>query len=156
MQPKHTFVWNIKALSAAMQIDVDDVVSYFTDGRRVSFILERHIAKWYKGKLAKSEGAAYDFTDKNGLPWEVRSITRGGVYFNPSVQVGAGRSFEERAFRAKLNSIHGFIVCDITRFPKVPIFEIVSSTVISWYDDGRLGVNARASHSKITKLIEEL
>lgn len=53
-------------------------------GRRVSFIIERRL-KWENEgwKLAPSEGAGYDMIDPQGRLWEVRSITRGGVYFNP-------------------------------------------------------------------------
>ena len=39
--------------------------AYFTDGRRVSFILERRLAyEVLKGTLAPSEGAGYDLIEK--------------------------------------------------------------------------------------------
>ena len=77
---------------SGFQVTVDDIKEYFTDGRRVSFIIERRL-KWdHPGwTLALSEGAGYDLRDPDGGLWEVRSITRGGVYFNPSAQVGSGR-----------------------------------------------------------------
>ena len=55
---------------------------------RVSFILERHLAKVMNGRLAPSEGAGYDLVDGYGQKWEVRSITRGGIYFCLSYMVG--------------------------------------------------------------------
>ena len=156
MGPKHSISWNIAKLSTAMQISTDDVMAYFTDGRRASFMMERHLAKLYDGALAVSEGQLFDFEDAEGRKWEVRSITKQGVYFNPSVQVGAGRAFEEVAFRKKVGEIHGFILCDITRFPTVPVFEISSATAVDWFEAGQLGKNAKASLKKIVSLISDL
>jgi hypothetical protein len=156
MKPKHTFIWKIDELASALQILPEDVVAYFTDGRRVSFILERHIARHYGGKLANSERDSYDFQDKKGRKWEVRSITKQGTYFNPSVQVGAGRKFAESGFRTKVQGIYGFILCDITNFPEVPIYEIKSQTVIDWFEKGLIGKNVSPALNKVKALIETL
>jgi hypothetical protein len=156
VQPKHKIKWNLAKLSSAMQISSNDVKAYFTDGRRASFMMERHMAKLYEGALAEGEGHSYDFKDGLGRKWEVRSITRKGVYFNPSVQVGAGRAFEEVAFRKKVNEIHGFILCDITSFPEVSIYEINSTIVVDWFETGQLGKSAKASLKKIGTLLSAL
>ena len=51
------FSWDIKEIASALKITEEDVKNYFTDGRRVSFILERRIAKVIlNGKLASNEG----------------------------------------------------------------------------------------------------
>jgi len=56
--------WDIGEIARALKISEKDVREYFTDGRRVSFILERRIAKEIlKGKLAPSEGAGFDLID---------------------------------------------------------------------------------------------
>ena len=76
--------WDLDEVSRALKISPTDVRAYFTDGRRVSFILERRLAKEVlRGSLAKSEGAGYDVMDSQGGLWEVRSLTRGGVFFCP-------------------------------------------------------------------------
>jgi hypothetical protein len=49
------FEWDIQDVSDALKIGVDDVMAYFTDGRRVSFLLERRIAyEVLHGTLAPS------------------------------------------------------------------------------------------------------
>ena len=83
--PNGILTWNIDEIARALKIEEKDVLSYFTDGRRVSFILERRLAyEVIKGRLAPSEGAGYDLLDSAGRKWEVRSITKGGIYFCPS------------------------------------------------------------------------
>jgi hypothetical protein len=102
------FKRNIDEIAVALKISREDARAYFTDGRKVSFLLERRIAyEVLDGTLAPSEGAGYDVLDKNGLKWEVRSISRGGIYFCPSYMVGSGRSFEEVGFLQKLKEIEG-------------------------------------------------
>ncbi len=118
--PKGNIEWSVEDLASSLKIGPTDVKEYFTDGRRISFILERRIAREVlKGTLAMSEGAGYDLVDSKGGKWEVRSISSGGVYFCPSYMVGSGRRFEESGFLSKLNEIEGYILCDIARFPKV-------------------------------------
>jgi hypothetical protein len=52
------FDWDIDEIAAALKITREDTKAYFTDGRRVSFLLERRIAyEVLKGSLAPSEGA---------------------------------------------------------------------------------------------------
>jgi len=98
--------WNIDELSQAMKIDPMDVKLYFRDGRKVSFILERRFAyEVIKGRLAPSEGAGYDLLDSTGGKWEVRSISKGGIYFCPSYMVGSGRKFDEPGFMAKPTAV---------------------------------------------------
>ena len=84
-------------------------------------------------KLAPSEGAGYDLLDPEGGMWEVRSITRQGVYFNPSNQVGSGRVFNEHGFQAKLAGIKGFILSDIVSFPVVDVFVVPVENVLLWH-----------------------
>lgn len=74
------FEWDINEISAALKITTTDVQAYFTDGRRVSFLLERRIAyEVLDGTLASSEGAGYDVLDSQGSKWEVRSVLKGGI-----------------------------------------------------------------------------
>ena len=84
----------------------------------------------------------------DGGKWEVRSITRQGVYFNPSAQVGKGRFFDEDGFIAKLDDVEGFILSDITLFPRVPVYVVPVENVMRWYAAGMLGKNAKVSRKK--------
>jgi hypothetical protein len=146
MQTRFTLKWDLDALADALGMKPAEVKEYLSDGRRASFLIERRLKKDNAGwKLAPSEGADYDLSDPEGGKWEVRSITRGGVYFNPSNQVGSSRSFDEGAFLAKLSKIKGFILSDIVDFPTVDVFVIPSKTVRKWYKAGDLGAGTRVS-----------
>lgn len=140
------FQWDVALIAAALKITPEDVRVYFTDGRRVSFLLERRIAyEALNGSLAPSEGAGYDVLDANGGKWEVRSVSKGGVYFCPSYMVGSGRRFEEQGFLEKLRDIEGYVVSDIEEFPKVPYWLIPAHTVSEWWSRRYLGTTTKIS-----------
>lgn len=148
--------WDIPNIAKALKISEDDTRAYFTDGRRVSFILERRLAKEViQGKLAISEGAGYDLLDEEGGKWEVRSISRHGIYFCPSYMVGSGRSFDEKGFLIKLKEIEGYIVSDIKQFPNVPYWIIPKTIVLKWWQENRLGTTSNISRKKALELIAE-
>lgn len=131
-QPNGLLTWDISEIANALKIGESDVREYFTDGRRVSFLLERRLAyEVVKGKLAPSEGAGYDLLDSKGRKWEVRSVTKGGIYFCPSYMVGSGRSFDEPRFLRKLQEIEGYIISDVESFPNVPFWILPKTTVES-------------------------
>lgn len=147
-------VWDIAEIARALKISGEDVREYFTDGRRVSFILERRIAREVlKGTLSPSEGAGYDLIDSQGGKWEVRSISKGGVYFCPSYMVGSGRRFMEAPFLSKLSEIKGYIVSDIESFPDVPFWIIPSEQVREWWEQRKLGTTTKVSRETALALI---
>jgi hypothetical protein len=134
------------SLAKAFGVTLEDVREYLTDGRRASFIIERRLKWSHPGwELAPSEGAGYDLRAPDGGLWEVRSITQGGVYFNPSAQVGSGRKFQESGFLAKLDTVAGFILSDITLFPNIPVFKVPVEFVKRWYGQQELNANAKVS-----------
>lgn len=146
--------WDLKQISSSLHLSEKDTREYFTDGRRVSFVLERRLAfEVMRGHLAPSEGAGYDLIDHNNKKWEVRSISKGGIYFCPSKMVGSGRAFEENGFLEKLNNIEGYIVSDIEGFPSIPYWKISSSIVKNWYFSNKLGSGTKTSRANILSLI---
>jgi len=101
-KPTGVLTWDVTEIARVLKVEPKDVHEYFTDGRRVSFLLERRLAREViKGTLAPSEGAGFDLIDPSGKKWEVRSVTRGGIYFCPSYMVGSGRVFDEPGFLRK-------------------------------------------------------
>jgi hypothetical protein len=117
--PHGILEWDLDQLQHAMHLNVDDVRAYFTDGRRVSFMLERRLMREVLGgRLATSEGDDHDLVDAQDRKWEVRSVSGGGIYFCPSYMVGSGRRFGCEGFLRKLGMIHGYVVSDITQFPE--------------------------------------
>lgn len=149
MKNRFQLVWDEQELARAFRVSVADVREYLTDGRRVSFLIERRLANEHPGwNLARSEGAGYDLIDPQDGKWEVRSITRSGVYFTPSYQVGSGRRFDEAGFLEKLKSIKGYILSDITVFPAVEVYLVPVANVVRWHSQFRLGANARVTRRK--------
>jgi hypothetical protein len=155
---RFTLTWDERELAAAFKVTVADIEEMMTDGRRASFIIERRLVLEHPGwQLAKSEGAAYDLIDPDQRMWEVRSVTRGGVYFNPSNQVGSGRRFEEAGFQQKLDGIEGFILTDIVTFPSVDVFVVPIAIVRRWHQSRELGANARVSRARfLERLVPQL
>ena len=154
-QPNGLLTWNISEIANALKIGEADVHEYFTDGRRVSFLLERRLAyEVIKGKLASSEGAGYDLLDPQGRKWEVRSVTKGGIYFCPSYMVGSGRSFDEPGFLRKLNEIEGYIISDVESFPNVPFWILPKTTVEKWWCDRKLGTSTKISRAVALELLK--
>ena len=156
-EPDGVLQWNLAEISAALKITPEDVRLYFTNGRRVSFVLERRIAREILGgALAASEGAGYDLIDPKGGKWEVRSLTRGGIYFCPSYMVGSGRSFVAEGFLAKMAELQGYIVSDVECFPDVPFWVVPVETVRNWWLTKQLGMNSKISREKALRLLREM
>ena len=150
---KSVLRWDVESLTSAMKLNASEVREYFTDGRRVSFILERRISREIVGgSLAHSEGAAFDLLDSDGGKWEVRSLTRGGIYFCPSYMVGSGRSFDLAGFLAKLDEVEGYIISDVELFPDVPVWVVSADEVLGWWKAGLLGTNSKISRAKAHQL----
>lgn len=145
--------FSIPSLMDSMSLTHDEVVEYFTDGRRCSFIIERRLARMLGGQIADSEGSAWDIQDSESKKWEVRSITRGGVYFCPSHMVGSGRRFEEAGFLEKVNGIDGYLVADITRFPSIPVYRILRDKVVDLYSKQLLGNGTKLSYKGFYNLL---
>lgn len=155
-EPNGSLTWDIEEIARALKISGEDVREYFTDGRRVSFILERRIAREVlKGTLAPTEGAGFDIVDTEGGRWEVRSISRGGIYFCPSYMVGSGRRFVKDGFLSKLSEIKGYIVADIESFPQIPFWIISAKQVLTWWNERKLGTTTQISRKNALALLDE-
>ncbi len=151
------FEWDVQKISTALKIEPEDVEIYFRDGRRISFLLERRIAyEVLNGSLAPSEGAGYDVLDTKGEKWEVRSVSRGGIYFCPSYMVGSGRVFKESGFLTKMDEITGYVVSDIQRFPSVPYWVIPVELVRRWWQQGKLGSTTKITRDRALQLFRRM
>lgn len=152
-----TLTWDVEALAEQLHLTVDETLTYFQDGRRCSFITERRIAREFiGGRIADSEGAAYDVFDQNNKKWEVRSLTNSGIHFCPSYMVGSGRKFEEKGFLAKIEQIGGYYIAIINTFPNVPVYKVSSDQVLAWYRDGRLGKSTSISFVNAMVLLRSI
>lgn len=157
MKPSGYFHFDIDKIAIALGISVEDTRLYFTDGRRVSFLIERRAVEAIpSSRLAPSEGSGYDLITADGGHWEVRSLTRGGIYFCPSYMVGSGRKFDEVGFLEKLDDIKGYIVTDVQSFPSMPYWIISDYIVEKWWYKGQLGSSTKINPKKFRQLIESV
>jgi hypothetical protein len=117
-------------------------------------MLERRLMREVLGgRLATSEGDDHDLVDAQDRKWEVRSVSGGGIYFCPSYMVGSGRRFECEGFLRKLGMIHGYVVSDITQFPKVPYWLVEAALVRQWWDKGKLASATKIPRSRALELL---
>lgn len=152
-----TLTWDAEALAEHLHLTIEETLTYFRDGRRCSFITERRIAREFiGGRIAESEGAPYDVIDQDEKKWEVRSLTKDGIYFCPSSMKGKGRYFEEAGFQAKLNEIKGYYVARITTFPEVDVYKIDVEQVREWHKNKELGPTTEISKSRMEKLLKTI
>jgi len=153
-EPNGVLSWDITALQQSLGVSAPELREYFTDGRRISFLLERRLAREVlQGRLAPSEGDPYDVIDAHGGRWEVRSLTDRGIYFCPSHMVGSSRTFDERGFMTKLDGIEGYLVSDIEQFPAVPYWVVRTATVRRWWADRKLGATSKISYAEARRLL---
>jgi hypothetical protein len=108
------------------------------------------------GRISESEGSAFDVYDSEGNKWEVRSLTRSGIYFCPSYMVGSGRKFEEEGFQAKLDEIKGIYVARLTTFPEVEVFKIDVEQVRKWHKNKELGKTTKIQKYKMEELLKTI
>ena len=156
MEPSGWLTFDLVAIAQSLHISEEDTRKYFTDDRRVSFLIERRAVESMPGsRLAPSEGSGFDLIDASGGYWEVRSLTKGGIYFCPSYMVGSGRSFNESGFLDKLDDVKGYFVTDITRFPEMPYWIIPYQLVQEWWFSGQLGRNSKINRSAFLNLISD-
>jgi len=152
--PDKFLSWDLQALQSSLKLTANEIEQYFTDGRRVSFLIERRVAREIlNGKLAPSEKSPYDIEDSSGRKWECRSLSKGGIYFSPSSNVGSGRKFSKFDFFKKLELIYGYVIADISLFPMVPLFFITSTQVLRWWENGKLKKDASISRKKMIILL---
>ena len=156
MSESFVFEWDLIKLADAMHLSEKEVLAYFQDGRRISFMLERRIRDELGWRLAPSEGSGFDLIDEHDQNWEVRSVS-GGIYFCPSYMVGSGRKFAEDGFIAKLDTIAGYVCSDIKKFPRVPVWVIPVDVIRSLYVEGQLGRNSAISSAAFyTRVVPKL
>jgi hypothetical protein len=148
--------WNVNQLAQALRLKPEDVREYFTDGRRISLLIERRVMREVlNGRLAPHEGTPYDVVDAQNGNWDIRSISGHGVYFSPSHMVGSGRRFEQAGFFAKLDVLNGYVLADIERFPDIPYWKISTGQVRTWWQAGALSSDTKISRKRALELLEK-
>ena len=83
-------------------------------------MLEEQLIHWFP-ELTRVEGNKdHDHIGENGVKYDAKNFTKGGLNFMPSNQIGAGRKFDSVIAYEKANKLV-YICCDIVDFPKVRV-----------------------------------
>lgn len=107
--PTNTFSW--------CDLDTEELIELFRDGRVASFFYERQIPKWFP-ELTFVNQNGYDHVDEQGNKYDAKGLTKGGCKFMPSSMLGTGRKFDAESAHAHADEI-SYIIHDITEFPSV-------------------------------------
>jgi len=70
--------------------------------------------------------------------------------------VGSGRSFDEAGFLRKLAEVSGYVISDITAFPRIPVWTVSTATVKDWWLSGLLGTSTKVSRENALRLVETI
>ena len=101
-------------------IKQERLYEFFKDGRNASFMLEEQLIHWFP-ELTRVEGNKdHDHISEDGVKYDAKNFTKGGLNFMPSNQIGAGREYDEVIAYEKANKLV-YICCDIVDFPKVRV-----------------------------------
>ena len=144
MKPTKMLIWDIEEVAAALRIDVQSVRKYFTDGRRVAFLIERRIAlllAWLTveaptGKLGTSRAAAFIFVPVTWSDLAGRSIPR----------VSCASSWELQA--GWCQTLSPFRWCHVAMLKLV--------TVETWWQAGRFRSTTKISRETMLELVQSL
>lgn len=109
----------------------DAVNDILKDGRLASHFLERQLCIWYP-KLTFVDGKGYDHVCTEGLLYDQKCFTKGGLGFAPSSMVGAGRKIDEEVASDHCKDII-YICCDIVDFPTVRVKFVKGSELMKSY-----------------------
>ena len=115
-----TYEFDLTDTMSFGDIKQERLYEFFKDGRNASFMLEEQLIHWFP-ELTRVEGNKdHDHISENGVKYDAKNFTKGGLNFMPSNQIGAGRKFDSVIAYEKANKLV-YICCDIVEFPKVRV-----------------------------------
>jgi hypothetical protein len=138
-----TVRFDLDQIGAALGLPPDDVQMAFRDGRGAWPFSEKwgerlfEFATHANTNMPSSDGA-HVFERLGNLEVSVKALTRAGVKFQQSKDVGFGRTSTKDGLVAALEAVDRVIVVDITGFPDVTFYPIDSGRLISAVHNGVL------------------
>lgn len=145
-----------ETIAEGMGVDVEDVYEIMNDGTGASpWISKRIITEL---GLSEDTDDTYKDASSDEGDMEFKGITNAsGVHLVPSNMVGSGRKVDWEKLDVWLGEIPGgFVLHDNTEFPHVPIYQIPTSTVRGWVEDGLVASSGKMTYNKIMDALEEL
>jgi hypothetical protein len=156
MNPIVTIRWDVDEVAAALGISREHVNEMFNDGRQVSWLLNRRLARVLNMHLVPTDGGGVKLVGRKGDTWILRCITD-DAKFVPSSMLGTGRHFDAMGFDAHLANLTGFIVADLKSFPAVPCWDVCADTIGNWHAAKLLsGTKAGIKRFPLLSLLEKL
>ena len=100
-------------------MDKEELIELFRDGRVASFFFERQIPHWFPElTFIPGDKKGYDHIDEQGNKYDAKGLTKGGCKFMPSSMLGTGRKFDAESAHAHADEI-SYIIHDIREFPSI-------------------------------------
>ncbi|CAI8322099.1 MAG: Uncharacterised protein [Marine Group II euryarchaeote MED-G33] len=136
-------------------VDVDEVYEIMKNGTGASpWVSKRIISELNLSKETKDwrkDGSS----DEGDM--EFKGITIHGVILVPSGMVGSGRKVDWEKLNPWLDGIPGgFVLHDNTQYPRVALYQIPTSTIREWAEDGLLKADGSVSQKNIMSALSEL
>ncbi len=120
IQLNKTYEFDLVDKMSFGDIKIERLYEFFKDGRNASFMLEEQLIHWFPELIRIEGNKDHDHIGKNGVKYDAKNFTKGGLNFMPSNQIGAGRKFDSVIAYEKANKLV-YICCDIIDFPKVRV-----------------------------------
>jgi hypothetical protein len=143
----------LEKIAEGLNISSDRVNKFLNDGRIIGRLSE-FIREEIRGSTrASSESSPYDITDNTNGREEVRSISKNGISFASSKEVGYGREVTEEGFKEKLDKLDIYVAVDFRDIENLIFHEITKDEIMLLEKNGKLGKNKRMSAEKIYEFL---
>jgi hypothetical protein len=143
----------LEKIAEGLNISSDRVNKFLNDGRIIGRLSE-FIREEIRGSTrASSESSPYDITDDTNGREEVRSISKNGISFASSKEVGYGREVTEEGFKEKLDKLDIYVAVDFRDIENLIFHEITKDEIMLLEKNGKLGKNKRMSAEKIYEFL---
>jgi hypothetical protein len=143
----------LEKIAEGLNISSDRVNRFLNDGRIIGRLSE-FIREEIRGSTrASSESSPYDITDDTNGREEVRSISKNGISFASSKEVGYGREVTEEGFKEKLDKLDIYVAVDFRDIENLIFHEITKDEIMLLEKNGKLGKNKRMSAEKIYEFL---
>ena len=132
-------------------IDMNTSDNLFKDGRIFGLIAENIVSNFFN--LDKVYGCKnHDLEDKKqGLNYEVKTLTKQGVKTCPSYMIGKGRNYNIEEHKKYLLDKEGIFIVDNTSFPIITIYYIKDTIRLLFQS-----MNYKKATELLNKLTEEI
>jgi hypothetical protein len=148
MKPRLTAVrlrFDVDALARALRLPAPAVQEAFRDGRGAWPFSEIWGARVFEfvthgnSNMPVSDGL-HALQRLGDVAVSVKALTRAGIKFQQSKDVGSGRSSDREKLIAALEGCDRVVVVDITGFPEVVFWPLDTRRLLSAAHSGRLGI----------------